>query len=266
MEFYFLYLLIGISAGLFAGMFGIGGGGYIVPLLVTVFAIQGRLPSQDVMHFALATTMISILFAALSSMRAHHQRGGVNWSIFKRMSPFMIIGTFTGIFVVSHLSSLYLSIFFALFILFISYQMYFDHLIRVSKNSPSLRELLIVGLVIGFISSLVSIGGGSLTVPYLKSRAIELRTAIGTSAALGFCIALAGSFGYLIQGFYHPSQQGCWGFINTRVALVIAVSSYFTAPLGARLAYQLPVNVLRKLFAILLLLLSLKMMWTIVAV
>lgn len=264
MEFYFLYLLIGISAGVFAGMFGIGGGGYIVPLLVTVFALQGNIPQQEVMHYALATTMTSIFFAAFSSMRSHHQKGGVNWNIFNRMFPFVIIGTFGGTFVVTHISTLYLSIFFSLFILFISYQMYFDHLSFQSNQPPSAKEFGFIAVVIGFISSLVSIGGGSLTVPYLKARAIDLRVSIGTSAALGFCIALAGSLGYLIQGFYRASKSGYWGFIDIYAAMLIALSSFITAPIGVRLAYQLPTALLRKLFAVLLLTLSLKMLWLVI--
>ena len=258
---YFLYILIGVSAGFFAGMFGIGGGGYIVPLLVTVFAMQSEFPVHDLMHYALATTIVSIVFAAFSSMRAHHKKGGVNWPIFKQMFPFMMIGTFGGTFLVREISAVYLTIFFALFILLIAYQMYFDNLSYPAKLPLNKKEFSIVGVFIGFISSLVSIGGGSLTVPYLKSRAIDLRVAIGTSAALGFCIACAGSLGYLIQGISEPIRNACLGLINIPAAFLIAFSSYLSAPWGVRMAYRIETKTLRKMFAILLLALSLKMLW-----
>jgi uncharacterized membrane protein YfcA len=138
--------------------------------------------------------------------------------------------------------------------------MYFDHLSYPSNTAPSSKEFGIIGLIIGFISALVSIGGGSLTVPYLKSRAIDLRIAIGTSAALGFCIAFAGSLGYLIQGFGNSNKHGYWGYIDISAALLIAFSSFTTAPMGVKLAYRLPTALLRKIFAILLLILSLKML------
>lgn len=142
--------------------------------------------------------------------------------------------------------------------------MYFDHLSSQSSLPPSAKEFGLIGLAIGFISSLVSIGGGSLIVPYLKSRAIDLRVAIGTSSALGFCIAVAGSLGYLIQGVYRTSKTGYWGFIDIYAALLIASASFITAPVGVRLAYRLPTVLLRKLFAVLLLCLSFKMLWLVI--
>jgi len=261
LELVIMFITLGLFVGIMAGLLGIGGGGILVPVLTTIFIYQG-VPKDSVVHLALGTSMACIAVTAFSSMRAHHAHGSVIWPLLKAMAAGVIIGSFGATFVTTQLSSTTLAMFFALFMAYVSAQMWRPLTLQPTSKSITSGELALVGLGIGAISALVSIGGGALTVPYLSWRNINMRHAIGTSAALGLCIALAGSLGYVINGQMHAPAAAAYsfGYIYLPALVLVSIPSFFTAPLGAKLMQKLPIVTLKKIFAVMLILLSLKML------
>jgi uncharacterized membrane protein YfcA len=258
MELIIVFLLLGSIVGFIAGLLGVGGGGIMVPVLTFIFLQQG-IHIEDVMHLALGTSMASIIVTSLSSLLSHQKHKAIDWKIVKLMSIGVIIGTFSSTFLASHLSSYYLAVFFAVFMGYIALKMLFKKTDRLVINDIKTSGLLISSTGIGAISALVSIGGGSLTVPYLTSKNLDIKKAIGTSAAIGLPISVAGTLGYLING-WNSNFDYSLGFIYLPAVLLISMTSFFTAPHGAKLAQHLPVNILKKIFAFLLISLSLKML------
>jgi len=256
------FLLLGSIVGFIAGLLGVGGGGIMVPALTFIFLQQG-VHIDTVMHLALGTSMASIIVTSFSSLLAHQKHKTINWEIVKLMSIGVILGTFSSTFVASYLSSFYLGLFFTLFMGYVAIQMLLK---KQSKNvikNINKGSLLIASTGIGAISALVSIGGGSLTVPYLTSKNIDIKKAIGTSAAIGFPISVAGTLGYLING-WNSEYSDSLGFIYLPAVFLISIASFITVPYGVKLAQHLPVKILKKVFALLLVALSLKMLFTII--
>ncbi len=266
LQIYFLYICTGAAAGFFAGLLGIGGGLVVVPLLTLIFSIQGDMSPNLAMHVALGTSLSSILFTAISSSRAHARRKAVLWNYVKGMSPAIALGTLAGSFLAAGMSSSGLKIFFVCFLLAVATQMLVDFYPKARHTSPGMAGLSFAGLVIGGISSLVGLGGGSLSVPFLRWCGVEIHKAVGTSSALSWPIAIAGSIGYIWTGWNQPGLPA-WslGYISVTATLGIACTSIFFAPLGAKLAHALPVNALRKVFALFLYVTAARMLWTIVA-
>jgi uncharacterized membrane protein YfcA len=260
-ELILVFLALGVFVGFMAGLLGIGGGGILVPVLTTLFIYQG-FPMQSVVHIALGTSMACIVVTSFSSLRAHHANGAVIWSLVKTMALTIVAGTFLATFVAAQISSKGLAIFFSLFMAYVASQMFRSKKIQASGRHAGKTELTLVAFVIGAISALVSIGGGSLTVPYLNWRNVDIRKAIGTSAALGFPIAVTGTLGYLVNGIAAggANPQYTLGFVYLPAVLLVTIPSYFTAPIGARLTQTMPVQVLKKIFGVLLIILSLKML------
>ncbi len=260
-ELVFVFLTLGAFVGFMAGLLGIGGGGILVPVLTTIFIYQG-FAIENVVHIALGTSMACIMVTSFSSLRAHHANGAVIWQLVKTMAPAIVVGTFIATFVAAQISSKGLAIFFSVFMAYVASQMFRAKKVQASGSSAGKVELGLVGFGIGAISALVSIGGGSLTVPYLTWRNIDIRKAIGTSAALGFPIAITGTLGYLINGFAAGgvNPQYTFGFVYLPAVLLVTIPSFFTAPIGAKLTQTLPVQTLKKIFGVLLLLLSVKML------
>ena len=254
------FLLLGGFVGVIAGLLGIGGGGIMVPVLTSLFIYQG-VSNEMVVHLALGTSMASMVVTALSSLRSHHAKQGVLWSVVKAMLPGVLLGAFTAAFIASWLSTVFLAVFFAAFMLFVSIQMFSNKKPKSDKGLPSKARLFLVGGGIGSISSLVSIGGGSLMVPYFVWRNVDIKQAIGSSSAVGFFIAMAGTVGYLISGWQSTHEEAfVIGYIYWPAVLLISGVSFFTAPLGVKLAYRIPVANLKKIFGLLLFILSIKML------
>jgi len=254
------FLLLGSFVGFMAGLLGIGGGGIMVPVLTSIFLLQG-IPVENVVHLALGTSMASIIITSISSLRAHHSNGGVIWDVVKGMVPGIIAGAFVATFLVPYISSIYLALFFSVFMAYVSIQMFLNKKPTPSRNLVGNTGLLIAGSGIGAVSALVSIGGGSLTVPYLTWQNIDIKKAIGTSAAIGLPISIAGTLGYVINGWEHHSMGSYTiGFVYLPAVLLISVTSFFTAPFGAKLALRLNVSILKKVFSVLLIILSIKML------
>ncbi|WP_374325254.1 sulfite exporter TauE/SafE family protein [Azonexus sp.] len=262
-EWILAYLALGAFVGFFAGLLGVGGGGIMVPVLTTMFAAQG-FPPEHLVHVALGTSMAAIVITSISSLRAHHAHGAVRWDIVRGIAPGVLLGTFGGTFVASRVASAPLAIFFGCFMAYVALQMILNVKPKPSRELPGPLGLAGVGGGIGIVSALVAIGGGSLSVPFMTWCNVRMQNAIGTSAAIGLPIALAGAAGYLINGWGSDGlPEGSVGFVYLPALVAVSLVSTFTAPLGARLAHRLPVATLKKIFAAVLVLLSTKMLHTV---
>ncbi|HUW25147.1 MAG TPA: sulfite exporter TauE/SafE family protein [Gallionella sp.] len=260
MEWYAAYLVLGTFVGFFAGLFGIGGGLVLVPVLSWLFEAQHLGGAQN-LHLALGTSMAAILYTAAASAYTHHTHGAVNMHIVRNTAPGMLLGALFGALLAGSISWLYLSIFFALFVYVVAIQMLLEFRPKATRKLPGRVGLILVGGGIGTVSSLVSIGGGTLSVPFMLWHNIPLRQAIGTSAALGFPIALGGTVGYITTGLaLHTLPAATLGFVYLPALFMVALGSAFTTPLGARAAHRLPLQLLRRSFAVLLLVLATKML------
>lgn len=254
------YLALGGVTGLLAGLFGIGGGGIMVPVLTLLFIAQG-FPPEHLVHMALATSMAAIVPTAIASLRAHHQHKAVLWPVVALITPGILIGTFGSTFIASYLAPKPLALFFAAFMTFVSIQLFLDKKPKPSRQLPGAIGLNATGAGIGAISALVAIGGGSLTVPFLAWCNVAIPVAIGTSAAVGLPVATAGALGYWLNGWNVEGLPSyTLGYIYWPAVLSLASLSLITAPIGAKLAHRLPVKWLKKLFGLLSLLLAIQML------
>jgi hypothetical protein len=259
--FFLASLVLGIIAGITAGLFGIGGGTVIVPVLVWMFTLHG-IPEELVMIMAIATSLATVLFTSLSSIFAHHKRGYVLWDKVLYLSLGIVIGVIGGTFMAEHISGEHLRLIFAVFLFYFSLQI----LLQINPNTPGDEEetpLLdyIIGIGIGTVAAILGTGGGTLTVPYLVHRKVPIKNAIAISSACGVPIAVVATISYVILGMKHTGlPEGSFGYIYLPAFLGIALFSIFTAPIGAKLAHVLPAEKLKRYFALVLFLMSIKML------
>lgn len=262
MMFWLLYLALGAFAGVLAGLLGVGGGIVIVPMLSLAFAMQ-RLPGDYSLHLAIGTSLATIMFTSMSSLRAHHARGAVAWPVVRRITLGILAGTLLGSWVAAQLSTRFLKGFFVAFLYYVGMQMILDIRPHPSRQLPGAGGMFGVGSLIGGVSSLVGIGGGSLSVPFMIWCNVSMHSAIGTSAAIGLPIAVAGAAGYVANGLGLSSlPPHSLGFVYLPALAGVATASIFTAPLGAKLAHCLPVPRLKKMFALLLVATASKMLFS----
>lgn len=259
-----MYAAVGLIGGILAGLLGVGGGLIIVPMLIFCFTQQAISPDV-IMHMALGTSLASIIFTSISSFMSHHKRGAVDWTVVKRIIPGILIGTFLGTMVASRLSTDFLKVFFCIFLYSVATQMLANKKPQASRELPGNTGMFGVGGIIGVASSLVGIGGGSLSVPFMLWCNVAAHRAIGTSAAIGLPIAISGAFGYIVNNL-HAADTPAYslGFVYLPALLFIVCFSVLTAPLGARLAHALPVDKLKRIFSIFLYIVATKMAWGII--
>ena len=257
-----LYLAAGAVAGFLAGLFGVGGGLIIVPALIFVFAAQ-QFPAEYIAHIALGTSLASIVFTSVASLCAHHRHGAVQWSVVRRISPGIVVGTLLGTVLATVLSTVFLKLFFVAFVFYVATQLLADFHPKPSRGLPARFGMFIAGNIVGAVSALVGIGGGTLSVPFMTWCNVKLHDAIGTSSAIGLPIALAGTVGYVVNGLWAPHSlpPGSVGFVYLPALLGLVLASVLTAPLGARVAHRLPVKPLKKIFALLLYAIGARMAW-----
>ncbi|MDP1708540.1 MAG: sulfite exporter TauE/SafE family protein [Gammaproteobacteria bacterium] len=260
MEILLLYLLLGAFVGVVAGLFGVGGGLIIVPALLFIFHGSG-MSATVVMHMAIGTSLATIMVTSLSSVRAHHQHGAVLWPIVAKLAPGIVAGTLFGAYIVNQLPNATLRIIFGVFELLVAAQMAFGIKAAPHRQLPGWPGMSVTGAIIGKVSAIIGIGGGTLTVPFLVWCNTGIRQAVATSAACGLPIAVAGTVGFVITGWNTP-QLPAWstGYIYWPAFAGIALASVLSAPLGARLAHTLPVGQLRIYFSLLLALLGMRML------
>ena len=253
---------LGLVTGFLAGLLGIGGGMVMVPFLTFFIGLHGV--STDLcVKMAIATSMSTIVFTSISSVRAHHAKGNVRWNLVKQLTPGLLIGSaITSLGVFNYLHGAYLGIIFALFITFSATQMFLDKKPAPSRQVPGTAGLVAAGSAIGFLSGLVGAGGGFISVPFMAWCNVAIHTAVATSSALGFPIALANVAGYVISGMSVTGlPDDAIGYIWVPALVVIALCSVFTAPLGAKAAHSLPVKKLKRIFAMILYALAVYMLY-----
>lgn len=249
--------VLGLCTGFLAGLLGIGGGMLMVPFITLIMTGRGVSPDLSV-KVAIATSMATIIFTSVSSVRAHHKRGAVRWDVVWRLAPGIVMGAAVasmGVFSVLKGSSL--ALFFALFVAFSATQMLLDRKPAPSRTLPGTGGQLAAGGVIGFLSGLVGAGGGFVSVPFLTWCNVVIHQAVATSAALGFPIALANVLGYVIAGqSVEGLPTGALGYVYLPALAVIATASVLMAPMGVKAAHAMPVKQLKRVFAIILYLLA----------
>lgn len=260
MDFILWYIATGIFAGFIAGLFGVGGGLVIVPVLVMVFSQTGV--DQSVMvHLAIGTSLATIVATSISSVVAHHRHGAVLWPVFTRMTPGILLGAWLGAQIASLFSTAVLGKIFGVFEILVASKMLFGFSPHSSRQIPGLLGLSLVSTIIGSLSSLIGIGGGTLSVPFLSWCKIKMQLAVGTAAALGLPIAIAGMAGFIYTGWSLPLLPDySLGYVFIPAWLGISIASVLLAPLGAKLAHRLPAEKLRIIFALFLAVLGILML------
>jgi uncharacterized membrane protein YfcA len=243
-------LALGVVAGFLAGLLGIGGGMLMVPVLTMVFDAEGA--ARDIsVKMAIATSMATIMFTSLSSVRAHHRKGAVRWPIVGGMAPGILVGGLVGgagVFAI--VKGHALALFFALFVGWSALNMLRKRKAHAHRQMPGWPVQAAAGSGIGLVSGLVGAGGGFLSVPFMTWGNVPIHQAIATSAALGFPIALANTLGYVIGGRHMaPALPGAFGYLYLPALVVISCASVVMAPIGARAAHALDVAQLKRIFA-----------------
>jgi uncharacterized membrane protein YfcA len=254
------YLIVGVIAGILGGLLGIGGGIVTVPCLLLLFHLLGY-PQPYIMHMALGTSLAAMTLNTISSTWAHHKKEAVLWNIVKQMLPGMILGGILGATCARFLSGVILELLFGVFLIVVGTLFFRQIKPHVKPHQlPSWPVLNAISAGIGWISNMLGMAGGILTMPLLTSFQIPNKKAIGTSAATSFLITLIGAVSYLIVGLGALPVSDTVGFINLPAFVVIGLTTFFVAPYGVKLAHQLPDQVLRRIFGIVLIVVGLSMM------
>jgi uncharacterized membrane protein YfcA len=244
-----LYLVAGLVAGFLAGLLGIGGGLILVPVLVLLFSAQG-FAEPVVMPLALGTSLATIIFTSVSSMRAHHAKGAVDWFTLRRMAPGIVAGALASTALAAHLSPSALKIMFAVYAGLAATQLVCNVQPPASRQLPGPAGLAATGGVVGGISVLAGVGGAVTSIPFLIWCNVPARVAIGTASAVGLPVAVAGTLGYIGHGLgVAELPRLSLGYVHLPALAVIVVATVLTAPLGARASHRLPVPILRKALA-----------------
>ncbi|QDZ28625.1 sulfite exporter TauE/SafE family protein [Noviherbaspirillum sp. UKPF54] len=245
-------LALGAAVGFAAGLLGVGGGMLLVPFMTMLFAAKG-FPQEHIVHMAIATSLATIMFTSISSVRAHHARRAVLWPVVKLLAPGILIGSWIGPWIGAHLNSSTLALAFAVFVAFSGTQMLLDKKPAAARQLPQAPGMFAAGGAIGVLAGLVGAGGGFVSVPFMTWCNVKIHNAVATSAALGFPIALAGTLSNVYFGMKVADlPASSLGFIYLPALLVISLASVSTASLGAKTAHSLPVKTLKKVFALLL--------------
>jgi uncharacterized membrane protein YfcA len=256
-----ILLLMGTAGGYAAGLLGIGGGMVLVPFITMIFTARG-FPPELVVHMAIATSLATIMFTSLSSVRAHHKHGAVLWPVVRMLAPGILIGSWIGPWIGKQLNASALALVFALFVAFSATQMLVNKKPKASRDLPKAPGMFAAGGVIGIVAGLVGAGGGFISVPFMSWCNVKIHNAVATSAALGFPIALAGTLSNVYFGLGEAQlPEYSLGYIYLPALVVIAAASMTMAPLGARTAHKMPVQKLKRIFAVILYALAAYMFW-----
>lgn len=250
--------LLGMFVGLAAGLFGIGGGVLIVPVLS--WLLSDSIPPQQILLVAIATSLASALFTSLSSVRSHHRLGNVIWQRVWRLAPALLVGSAAGAVLAEGLDKTYLKALFLGYLLYTSWHLLRsrNHVTKNARINPIWDGL--VGILIGVLSALVGIGGGTMTVPYLVKTTLPMKNAVASSSACALPITLSGALSYMVLGWHQPQlPEFSLGYVYLPAFVGIVSTSLFTAPIGAKLANRLPAAKLKRYFAVLLLVMAAKL-------
>ena len=244
----FAYLVIGITAGFIGGLLGLSGGVVSIPCLVLIFHLI-KFPQSYLVHTAIGTSLSAMVLNGISSTSAHSKHKGVDWKIVYKMIPGIFLGCLLGAFVAHFLSGIILEMIFGLFILLLGiYMLWHKKTKKESSLHPSPTFYSLWGLGIGSFSSLLGLGGGVFTVPFLLSIQRSEKKAIGTSAALGLLITFIAAIGYLYFGLEVATAKGSIGYIYLPAFFILSLAAFFSAPFGAKIAHQIEGRKLKKIF------------------
>jgi len=259
-EWILLYIVLGALVGFMAGLLGLGGGGILVPLLASIFTYQG-IGTDNVVHLALGTSLACMIISSTASISAHASRGTIVWRVVGGMAPGIILSAFLVTQVAASVNPAYITLFFVLCMALVAGHIFLNWQPKPSQKPTTFRGLIVAGVGIGFVSALAAVGGGFLTIAYLVYKNMDIQRAVGTSAAIGFPIAITGAVGYTISGWSKIlSNPYTLGYIYVPAFLAISLGSSIAAPYGARSSHSLPEAYLKKIFAVISLVLSIKML------
>jgi uncharacterized membrane protein YfcA len=254
------YLLLGVAAGVAAGLLGVGGGLIIVPVLIWIFRGKG-FDDALVVHLAIGTSLATIVATSVSSIIAHHRRGAVRWRLVALLTPGLLLGAWLGALIAGVLPTITLQRIYACFAIIVGFRMLLKAHAEGRWELPGWPGMGLAGSLIGTVSAIVGIGGGTMTVPFLNGCRIDMRQAVATSSACGLPIALAGALGFIIFGWELDSLPAAsFGYVYWPAAAGILITSILFAPLGAWLAHRVPVVGLKRIFALLLFVVGTKML------
>jgi uncharacterized membrane protein YfcA len=258
---YIAYLIIGAIAGVLGGLLGIGGGVITVPCLLYVFHLM-KFPQPYIMHMAIATSLAAMILNTAAATWAHNRRGNVLWNVFKKMVPGFIIGSIIGTIVAIWLSGVFLEIVFGMFLCVLAYIFYKKKAVKIStRKLPPTPIMSVYCCGIGAFSNLLGIGGGIMVVPLLTSFKIADRNAIGTSAASTLVTTILGTISYLIFGWGDILTAETIGLIDLPAFLIIGIVAFLCAPFGVKLTHEISPEKMRKIFAIVLALTGLSLVF-----
>ena len=252
------FLLLGAFSGFIAGLLGVGSGLIMVPALL--YLLAGSTDQTVLMHTAVGTSLAAMVFTSISSVLAHHQHGAIHWHNCKQLTPTILLGAFSGALLTKVMSFDFMRLFFALFEFSVAAIMYFGLSSLAHIDNLSKWVWRITGYIIGIISAILGIGGGTMTTPFLTYNNVTIKNAIATSAAVGMPIAVAGALGFIAVGWDLESASGGLSFIHTQALMSIVVASVFFAPLGAKVAHSVDGKKLKKFFALFLAFLGLSVL------
>lgn len=257
-ELFLFSMLLGGGAGLLAGLFGMGGGVIIVPALIGLF-ISHNFPAELVMIMAIATSLSTIVVTAMASILAHQRLGAIRWGVVLRLAPGILLGAGLGAMVADFIDASVLKWFFIIYLLLVGVRMAWPRQVKGVKKPKYWLDYL-MGNIIGFWSSILGIGGGTLTVPYLLSRQLSMKNAVAVSSVCGLPIAISGAVTYVMLG-WQSALLPVWslGYVYMPALVGISLCSAVTAPIGARLANKLPAKQLKRYFSAILFLIAIKM-------
>lgn len=260
LELFLFSVLLGVIAGLLSGLFGLGGGVIIVPALLWLFSTH-QFPEQLIMIMSVATSLATIILTSISSILTHQKFGAIVWARVYRLSPGILLGAGIGAVVADYIAADVLRWLFITYLFYVGFRMALQsrpkH--KIKKNYKRLDYL--AGCGIGFLSSILGIGGGTLNVPYLVARQVPMKNAVAISSTCGLPIAISGTLVYAWLGWGKTIlPEWSFGYIYLPALCGIIMSSMLTAPLGAILANKLPAKKLKQFFSVVIFLLAIKMM------
>lgn len=257
-----ILISMGALAGITAGLLGIGGGIIIVPVLVMVFQHQ-EVDASVLMHVAIGTSLATIVITSLSSIRAHQKHGAIDWAVFRTITPGILVGALLGSVIADAINGELLRNLFIGFMFIVAVQMSRGMATKAHRTLPAKTGMLGTGVLIGIVSAIMGIGGGALSVPFLTWCNVQVRKAVATSASIGLPIAVAGTLGFIVNGWDSAARpEWSIGYVNIPAFLGIIVASVLSAPLGAKLAHKIPPLMLKRIFAVFLVVVGIRMIIT----
>ena len=246
-----IYILLGCSVGFLSGLFGIGGGLVIVPILSYAFKLL-EFPKEILMHMAIGTSLSIILVTVSSSSYHHYRKGGIDFSIYKKLFFFIAIGSLSGGYLSQYLSTFVLEIFFAVYVVIVTVKMFFESSEKNIEKSTPLGLYAIVGFIIGLKSAILGIGGGTISIPFLSWRGVKMKKAVGISAALGIPIALFGATAYIYTGISYGTEflpAYSLGYVYTPAFVSVSIFSGLVSRIGVKVSHNLTQRQLKLIFA-----------------